>query len=113
MRATSALPHGTSRPASRRRSQDAAAVIYRETPNCLHTATRAVDSLFLSTLKEHSGKAKAGDVLCMRCGNIWHRTSRTIIARLAKETEKDFSRLSTSRLPGLVIEGDGRAAVDA
>lgn len=59
------------------------AVTYLETPSCLHTATRAVDSLFLSTLKEHSGKAKAGEVLCMRCGNIWHRTRGEITRRAA------------------------------
>lgn len=50
-------------------TQDTTAV-YLGTPNCRHTATLAVDSLFLSTLKEHSCKAKAGEVLCMRCGNI-------------------------------------------
>lgn len=55
--------------ASQIAAQDVA-VIYLETPNCRHTATLAVDSLFLSTLKEQSGRAKAGEVLCMRCGNI-------------------------------------------
>lgn len=47
-------------------------LVYLETPNCRHMATLAVDSLFLSTLNEHSGNANAGDILCMRCGNIWN-----------------------------------------
>ncbi|KAL2732442.1 hypothetical protein V1477_014683 [Vespula maculifrons] len=47
-------------------SQDAIGT-YFETPNCRHMATLAVDSLFLSTLKEHNGKANAGETLCIRC----------------------------------------------
>jgi len=61
------------------------ATVYLETPNCRHTATLAVDSLFLSTLKEQSGKAKAGEVLCMRCGNIWYRKRVAKITRLHSE----------------------------
>lgn len=45
---------------------------YLETPNCRHMATLAVDSLCLSTLNEHSGNANAGDIFCMRYGNVWN-----------------------------------------
>lgn len=48
--------------------------------------------MFLSTLNEHSGRAKAGEVLSMRCGNICHRTSRDYEIADSRESDRQTDR---------------------